>query len=370
LDLGNARLLAGDLKSAEDVFHRALDLARQGQVRRNEARALISLGALYEQSYRPEEAKEFIDAALRFYGQAGYRRELIQGRLLLGTAQAQLGAYEEGARAVRDALPDAVQIQDRQLQAQAFERLGDNLGGLGDWPDALDQYQKAADLSAPAARGRFARLKAAALCWRLGRRDEARRFMSEARQAAAASHDEPMAALLAAARAEWFYADGDFEKALAEARHGLTTPGREEEAEARLSLIEAAIYLRTGRIGEGNELTRRTIARLDQFKLQGSAADGRLLVAEALVLAHQPADGSRLALEALRFYQPRSIWESMWRCSAIIAKAKQDSAEGIAQRASARTALEQLKRKWPAASVVSYQRREDIRRLVEAAGIS
>src|SRR5215472_7674285 len=98
VDLGNSFLSAGDLNGAESMFRRSLDSARRGKVRSYEARGMLSLASLGELDPRADEGKQFEKAALPFYRQAGYRRELIQARMILGGVHEQLGKYDDGVR--------------------------------------------------------------------------------------------------------------------------------------------------------------------------------------------------------------------------------------------------------------------------------
>src|SRR4029077_13416456 len=116
-----------DLKAAEPLFRRALDVSHRARVRRQEARAQFSFCSLCAQDDRADEGKPYIDAALPFFRQAGYRREFVQTAEVSATILRQLADYDGGVRILSEALDGAVLLEDRGLEAQVRGRLADNL---------------------------------------------------------------------------------------------------------------------------------------------------------------------------------------------------------------------------------------------------
>jgi tetratricopeptide (TPR) repeat protein len=163
IDLGNIYLRADQFDLAEPVFRRALDIARRAKVPRIEARAQATLGALLEKIQRPAEAKPLIEAALTFYRQAEYQRESVQAATILGGLHQQLGDTQEGIRVLTEALPQAVRLGDRRLEAQVRERLADCLADRGDLAGAVAEYERASLLYGATASGEQARANAARL---------------------------------------------------------------------------------------------------------------------------------------------------------------------------------------------------------------
>ena len=163
IDLGNLYLRANQFDRAEPVFRRALDIARRAKVPRIEARSQAALGALLEKVNRAGEAKPFMEAALTFYRQAGYRRESVQAAAGLGGLHQQLGDAQEGIRVLKEALPEAMRLQDRRLEGQVRERLADCLTDRGDLPHAVAEYEHASQLYGPTTAGQAASLKAGQL---------------------------------------------------------------------------------------------------------------------------------------------------------------------------------------------------------------
>jgi serine/threonine protein kinase len=366
LDLGNSFLIRGDLRFAEPIFRRALDLARRGKVRRSEARAKASLISLCEQDRRPEEAKQFAEDVLPFYRQAGYRRELIQVMGMLAGVHEQLGEYEEGVRTSREAVAGTIQLKDTRSEALVRERLGRNLLWLASWPEALDEYQRAADLlGLMSTQGAKARLTCAQLSWWLGRRQEAGQFLNEVKQVLEKDQNQQVLSLLHARNAEFAYDEGRWNEVLVTARQGLSLQSRDDEADRDLSLFQALVLIRTARTAEGADLAANLVRKLEQEKLIGNAASARLAIAEAWIAAGNRSMAVQLAREALDFFESRHVLESVWRAHALTAKASEDSREAETHRVEARMALSQLKMRWPAGSFDGYLKRPAIRQLSE-----
>jgi tetratricopeptide (TPR) repeat protein len=146
IDFGNTYFRRGELKTAEEIFRKALTLARTGKVRRQEARAAISLASLCEQDHRPEEAQTFVNDALPFYKSGGYRRELAQAYGILGGTLQDMGELARATRVLHEGLESALQLQDRQVESATRERLAGCYHDLGDFPAAFDQFDRCVHL--------------------------------------------------------------------------------------------------------------------------------------------------------------------------------------------------------------------------------
>jgi tetratricopeptide (TPR) repeat protein len=123
----------------------------------------LSLGSLREKTTRPGEAKPLVEAALTFYRQAEYERESVQAAAVLGGLHQQLGDSQEGIRVLTEALPQAIRLQDRRVEAQVRERLADCLADRGDLSRAVAEYERASQLYGATGPGQAASLKAARL---------------------------------------------------------------------------------------------------------------------------------------------------------------------------------------------------------------
>jgi tetratricopeptide (TPR) repeat protein len=352
LELGNSHLLRGETTKAEPIFRQALDVATRGKLRRLEARARFSLASLYEGS-RPAEARNLAQAALKFFDQAGSSREVIQLTIVLAGALHQLGEYEDGVRMLRDIRPRAAALGE---EGRLRQRLGANLRGMGNWPEALKEYEQAAGPTGTPAG--FARWNCAQLYWWLGRLMEARQSLAEVRRSVEKTPNPSLGTALQALEAEIAYGQGQWEAAARFARQGLGTAEPGGELEADLLLIQALVLIRSGRIAQGAEGAGNVVAKLEEANRSGSAASARLAAAQALLEGGDKERSLKLATEALAFFEPRKIWEAVWRGRHVVAQAA-----GPEPRPAARVALIELETAWGAGPVQRYLERPDIRRL-------
>jgi tetratricopeptide (TPR) repeat protein/tRNA A-37 threonylcarbamoyl transferase component Bud32 len=360
IDLGNAFLARGDLEPAEMYYRRALDFARRGKARRNEARAQVMLGSLFEQKAQPADAQPFLEAALPFYRQAGYRRELVQTTMLLGSVHQERAEFDEGIRILRDALPQAVDLGDKVTEALLRERLGDCLIDQGLWPEALKEYEHSAVLLGPGIEGANARIVEAQIYWRLGRIADAEQSLSEVENLLdRSSAPERLNANLKVSQLEMAYARGNWNEAAAAAVQLSSAKGA-DTVRAQAALIQALVLIRTGRLQAGLDSVRRIIQRFEQDQLIFKAASTRLATAEALLAAGEHAQASQFVRDALLFFEPHRIWESVWRGHLVLVQALRDAADRESHRAAARSTLDELKAVWPARSVETYLTRSDI----------
>jgi tetratricopeptide (TPR) repeat protein len=362
IDLGNIFLRAGDPRAAEPYFRRALDTAQRGKVRRIEARALVSLGSLCEQDGRPGEARPFVEAGLTFYRSAGYQRESIQAATVLGGVLQQLGQHEEGIRILRETLPIAVALQDKRVEAQLRERLADNLRDSGEWPAAVEEYERAIASYASIPQSDYVKAALARLQWLLGRREPAERFLTEARSFPARMRDSEFRAVLAALEGEMAYADGQFVDA---ARHLRSAPAAAlDPGTARhVTLLGGLVRMRTGHHDDGLATATSVVEAFEKAGLTFDAAQGSLSIAEALASSGRRGAARTVARDAVSYFESKRTWEALFRGHLVMAQASELPSDSASHRASAHSALAQLRTAWGTASVDSYLKRRDIRRL-------
>ncbi|HZO54569.1 MAG TPA: protein kinase [Bryobacteraceae bacterium] len=356
IDLANALFVRGDHKAAEPIYRRALDLARRSKVIRQEIRARSSLGSLCAEDGRPEEARQHLETALPFYRGGGYRRESVQVSSLLGSVLGQLAEFEDSARILGDGVLVAAQLQDRQLEAQVRERLGDNLRDLGNWPKALAEYEKAVALLGTNPQGGYARVSLASLYWSFDRRQDAERSLAEAERLQKTSQNQKLLALIIAQRAWIEYASARLARVPALVRQGLMIAGRGEPADRSLSLLGALAQIRSGQSATGANAAGSVISRLEHAKLIAQVAAARLAIAEAWRVAGNRNQAAEAVGNALQFFEAKGIWESALRGRLVAAWAASDENERRTHRTAAETALSNLKDSWPAADLERYQK--------------
>jgi tetratricopeptide (TPR) repeat protein len=365
--LGNSFLARRDLESAETYFRQALDLARRGKVRRYEALASTSLGSIFEQRNRPEEARRFIEAALPFYRQAGYRREFAQSMTILGGVLNQLGEYEAGIKVLREALPGAIKLQDTRTEVLLRERLADIFQNQGNFPESLRESERVMSLLGPGPASSYGRLSCAGLYWRIGRRQDAEQSLTNIEQLLKTGETQQFFPLLKLRWAEIAYADGQFEKTETNARMAIAASRSTGNLGAPgAKLIQALVWIRTKGWKEAGPLIARILQELEEAKMIGNAASAKLATAEALISAGDKSIAKKMALEALDFFEPHGVWESVWRVHVVAARASGEPGEIQAHREAARSAFAQLSKLWPDADIKNYLQRPDIKLISNA----
>jgi tetratricopeptide (TPR) repeat protein len=362
IDLGNVFLRAGDTRAAEPYFRRALDTAQRGDVRRVEARARVSLGSLCEQDGRPAEARPFVEAGLTFYRNAGYRRESIQAAVVLGGVLQQLGRHEEGIRILRDTLPIAMTLQDSRLEAQLRERLADNLRDSGQWPAAVDEYDRSVALYGSLAAANMLRIQAVRLQWHMGREEPAARFLTEALSRPANAGNSEFRALLNAFSAEIEYANGRFVTAAQRLRQA-PIAALDANTARQVTLLSGLVRMRVGPYAQGLATATGVVAEFEKAGMAVAAAQGNLSIAEALALMGRREDARMFARDALSYSESERNWEALLRAHLVMARVSEMPSDVAAHQASAQSALAQLRIAWGTPAVDSYLTRPDLRRL-------
>jgi serine/threonine protein kinase len=358
VDLGNSYMLRGDVKAAEPAYRRALDVARRGKVRGTEARALVSLASACEQAGRPAEAIGYIQAALPFYRDAGYRIEVVKTTTILGGVYTQQADYKQSIRVLGDVLPEAVKLGDPAVEERVRERLAEALGYQGDWPRAFGETEKALALLQD--NGPDVRLSGARLLWGLGRRADSAQWLAEVERILRQNPDPADSLELKLLKSEIAYDDGGFAQADSLAAEALAT-GAAAGVETRLraALLRTAASIRLHREDESPKDASSVVEEIDKAGLLSEAAHARLLVAEALVAAGRAGSAGAYASRALEFFEPRGIMEACWRAHLAAASGSAPE-ESTRHREAARSELAQLKAAWPAQDIASYMARPAI----------
>lgn len=362
IDLGNVFLRTVDVRAAEPYFRRALETAQRGGVRRVEARARISLGSLCEQDGRPAEARPFVEAGLAFYRTAGYRRESIQAAVVLGGVLQQLGQHEEGIRILRDTLPIAMTLQDTRLEAQLRERLADSLRDSGQWPAAVDEYDRSVALYGSLPAANLLRTQAVRLQWHMGREEPAARFLAEAHSRPANPGNSEFRALLNVVSAEIEYANGRFVNAAQRLRQA-PIAALDANTAREVALLSGLVRMRVGPYAQGLATATGVVEEFEKAGMAAAAAQGKLSIAEALALIGRREDARMLARDPLSYFESEGNWEALLRAHLVMARASEMPSDVAAHQASAQSALAQLRMAWGMPTVDSYLTRPDLRRL-------
>lgn len=352
IDLGTS-YIARDRPVAEKYLRQALDLATRVKARRNAARAQSNLASALEQT-KPVEAKQLIEPALRYYIEGGYRKEVGQAATILGGAYRHMANFSEAERYLTQALGIAVELKDSESEASARERLGGVLNTRRRWPESLVQYTLAATLRNDRAAAIPPLLNARAIAMALGSKTQVEDLRRRSKALLDRPSTEPKylhddekvtvtesywAGLYDQTRAQI----GDFQK-----RYG---------PDEDLQILQNLLDIRKGSVAPALASLQTLMDGLLRDGEMADLAETRLKAAEALLAVNQSTafpTAFRLAGEALDFFSPREIWESVWRCHAVAAGSAPEQTLRDQHRAGKADALEKLRAVWPPEMYNSY----------------
>ena len=183
IDLGNTFLAETKYAQAEDYFQQSLKLSLQQKDARNSARARLSLASLAERQGNSDQVITYIEQALPFYQQGGYRKQMLQALALYGRAKVQKGEYDDAAKAFQQELEVAQQFDDQAQAGLAHEDLGLLLLKRSQYTQALPHFEetyKIAKSLGTIKNINLSLIDRANAFWRLGRYDDARAALAEA----------------------------------------------------------------------------------------------------------------------------------------------------------------------------------------------
>ena len=191
IDLGNTYLIEAKYPETEEYFQQSLKLSLQQKDVRNAARARLALASLADRQGNSDLIIGYVEQALPFYQQGGYRKELLQALSLLGRARVQKGEYDGASQAFEQELNFSQQFGDQAQTGLAHEDLGLVLIKRARHQEALQHFDETYKIAKSLGAKRnvtFSLIDRANVLWRLGRYDEARSALSEAAPVAAAEN--------------------------------------------------------------------------------------------------------------------------------------------------------------------------------------
>ena len=100
-------------------------------------------------------------------------------------------------------------------------------------------------------------------------------------------------------------------------------------------------------------------------RLTFDAAQGSLSIAEALASSGRREPHEQFARDAVSYFESKRTWEALFRGHLVMAQASELPSDGASHRASAHSALAQLRAAWGTASVDSYLKRRDLEAAIQ-----
>jgi tetratricopeptide (TPR) repeat protein/predicted Ser/Thr protein kinase len=371
IDIGNAQLQRGHFAEADNLFNQALHLAQLYKGKRNEARASLSLASLRSQQNRPEEVLTYCQTALAYYELGGYRQETSLAYLLRGRAYDAMGRYNEAEKDFQQQLQLAQSVNDLSNLGYAHEGLGSVEEHRQNFPAALSHYDEKYKVSQSLRKlslGHAAVARGSMLA-ALGRADEARAALSEARSIAENGGKDPYTDLLALvhlASAELLMTELKSAEAIKESETALSLAQPEYNTIAiRAKSIGGLALSLAGQAAAGKKQCEDAVAKARLLKDPYLLSEALLTVSEAALNSNDPQAALDAASEAEQRCAESNQYEFEWRAANIAAIATKKlgdnkKAHDIAARAN--SILSRLEQVW-GGDYLAYINRADIRRL-------
>jgi tetratricopeptide (TPR) repeat protein/predicted Ser/Thr protein kinase len=370
IDLGYTLLARGEFADTRAYLHQALALARQDKSPRLEARARLALGSLSTQEGSFDEAVAHLESALKFYQPAGYRTETSNALILLGRVYCDKGDYAVAMKAFTEQLALAKQSGDPARLAATHSSIGVLLGDHQElYAEALPHFEESyrinKSLGARVSMGWDQANRAAAL-WVLGRYDDAKSALDEAR-AIAAGPDAGFKSQLAYVdliHAQMALSLNNRAEATTRATAALRLAGRDYkdtalQARQTLALTEAS----SGAPTKAITLVEEAVSAARDSKLPRLLSTALLASAEVRLAGGDGRGALADAQAAQKVFAAAVQLESEWRAWLVSARAMRLAGDGStahehAVRAEAGRAA--LQARWGDDNYRGYVRRPDI----------
>jgi tetratricopeptide (TPR) repeat protein/tRNA A-37 threonylcarbamoyl transferase component Bud32 len=362
VDLGNAFLVSGKLARAENYLSQALAAAERAKARRTEARARVSLAGL---QVDPDETVRYLEPALAFYQQGGYRSETFSCLVLLARAKLQKGDHAEALKSHEQLLQLAEQSNDQTLIALAHAERGSALVREEKFTEALDHLETARAIYAALGVQRSIcnnLLTRADALWQLGRYQEASELVEQASTIANKPGGElkRLAVESQLVLAEMALSQDHLPDARSLAAKVMVAAGDEfKSAALRAQLVLVAADPRS--IGAAEALAT---AKLLHDPSQ--VAQAQLGLAVASLAAGDPRSAADNGRQAAETFAHLDQLASSWAALLVAAEATQKLGDKSAAREyamQARDTLFQLEQRWGSQGFNGYLRRPDIQKL-------
>ena len=373
IDLGNSFLVRGKQTEAEDYLGQALAAAVRSKARRNEARARVAMASLRQQQDRPDEVLQYLEPALAFYHQGGYRSETISCLALLARANLQKGDYPTADKWNEELMRLALESNDQSLIARAHAERGSALIREEKFTEALDHLNQAYSIynSQGIARSMGYNLASRGeVLGRLGRFDEAKALLDQATAIANKPGGElkRLSVETQLALAEIALMQDNFANARATAEKVVELAGTEFKGSvtsAKIVIGLAEGYGGARSAAAGKQTTSAAVDVAKQLNDPAQLAAAQAAFAAALLLAGDSRSAATNALQAQEVFARLGQSESEWQALLIAAQASENLGEKNQAREYAMRAKDtfaKLEQRWGSEDYMSYLSRPDIQR--------
>jgi tetratricopeptide (TPR) repeat protein/predicted Ser/Thr protein kinase len=371
IDIGYTLLSRGEFTEAGSYLNRALEFSSADRTVRTEARARLALASLNLQQNKHDEAIAFAQQALKFFEPSGYRKETLNGLIILGRAYRDKGDdYERARKTFEQQLEVARQLNAPAQTAASLSSLA-LLVGLHQerYAEALPYLDESLKINrsigAKVGIG-WDQMNRSALLWQMGRYEEATAALDEAYSIAnrPEARFKSQLAWVELTRAQVALSQQHFAEAREKALVSAGIAGTQYEDIELFSKATTALALALS--GSGASARRPAEEALAMArKLNGirDVSTVMLNLAEVLLLTGDAQGALANAVQAQSIFAAAGQTDSEWRALLIAARASQkagnaSAAVDYAVRADKQRAA--LQSKWGNDVYEKYSRRPDI----------
>jgi len=341
------------------------------RAKRTEARARVGMANLRQQQSKSDDAVRYLEPALEFYRQGGYRSETLSCLALLARVNLQKGDYAAAAKGQEELLRLALELNDQSQIALAHAERGSGLASEEKFTEALDHLNQAYSIYSSQGIQRsmgYNLADRAEILARLGRFDEARALLDQASAIANKPGGElkrlSIEVKLTLAKI-----------ALGEENFPAASIGADEvekraasefmKAVAGAMIVSGLSRSYGGAKAPGKQMTADAVNLAKQLNDPSTLAQAQLAFAQALLLAGDSSAASTNALQAEAVFARLSQPSSQWQALLVAAQASQNLGDKNAAREYAVRAgdtLSKLEQRWGSENFNSYLRRADVQR--------
>ncbi len=371
-DLGNSFLIRGKQAEAENYLEQSLQASVRFKNRRNEARARVSMASLRQQQDRPDEAVQYLEPALAFYQQGGYRSETISCLALLSRANLQKGDYVMADKVQEELLRLTKESNDQSLIARAHAERGSALIREEKFTEALDHLNQAYSIYSSQGIQRsmgYNLASRAEVLGRLGRFDEAKGLLDQATAIANKPGGElkRLSVETQLALAEIALMQDNYASAKATAEKVVEAARSEyKNAAVGAKIVIGLSESYGGAKAAGKQTTSAALEMARQINDPALLATAQSALAAAMLIAGDSRAAVGNALQAQEVFARLGQLESEWQSLLIAAQASEnlgDKSQAREYAMRAKDTFSKLEQRWGSEDYKSYLSRPDIQRL-------
>ena len=369
--LGISLLIRGEYSQSQKYLLQALDTAQRVKARQTEARARVSLANISQRQNNFDEAVRYLEPALAFYQEGGYKSEAFSCLALLARSKLESGDYA-GVQSSHEQLSQlANQLKDQSLIALAQTEQASALSREEKYSEALDRYVQAFFIYNSQGIQRsmgYNLLGRGAALARMGRYDEAQDLLNQA----SAIADKPGGELKALSieiklvAAQIALAQGRYVEAKTLTDKVLTLAGSDfPSVTLDAKLVDSLAQAYTGAKVAAKQLITETVEQTRSLHAPARIANAQLVLAEIALLAGDAQTALVNSQQAQQEFARGGQSESEWRAwyFAAAASQKSDTAKAKVYATKAVEVLASLESRWGAVNYKAYLSRHDVQLL-------